>query len=300
MEDEFDVQVGKYVDVMSDFGFKRTFGEPGSEPVLRAFLNALFEGEWVVDRIVYDNTEKTESFKEQRGLRYDVYCHSVKPGDPDKAEHRFIIEMQRRHQEWFNKRAIFYLASAYTGQVKRGSTYDDDEVVPVIGIFLMDFLFDESDDRERLIQRVGLADYETHRPFSDQINAYFIKLPNLSDRIEDYESEKELWLYYIKNLKTMSSIPHRDKFDGFSALERRVRFAALSEAEQLDYMRALKAESDYDRTIRSGFNMGRKEGKVEGIKESAQKIARNLKNMGMALTDIMSATGLSQSEIAAL
>ena len=46
-----------------------------------------------------------------------------------------------------------------------------------------------------------------------------------------------------------------------------------------------------------GLKEGRAEGLKEGLKESTRHIALNLKRMGIPLSDIVKATGLSESQI---
>ena len=46
-----------------------------------------------------------------------------------------------------------------------------------------------------------------------------------------------------------------------------------------------------------GRKEGNEEGRVEGEKRKAIAIARNLKSMGMSISDISKATGLSEEEI---
>ena len=45
--------MGTYINPFTDFGFKRLFGQEDSKVILIGFLNALFEGEFVVVDLVY-------------------------------------------------------------------------------------------------------------------------------------------------------------------------------------------------------------------------------------------------------
>lgn len=57
----------KYIDLLTDFGFKRVFGD---KELLRAFLNALFEKEGkVIKSVRYINKEMT-LLTRQTGLSY--------------------------------------------------------------------------------------------------------------------------------------------------------------------------------------------------------------------------------------
>lgn len=49
--------LGTFVDLMTDFGFRKIFGQASNRKYLIDFLNALFDGELIVDDIEYDNPE---------------------------------------------------------------------------------------------------------------------------------------------------------------------------------------------------------------------------------------------------
>ena len=49
--------VEKYINPLTDFGFKRIFGTEFNKELLISFLNALFEGEQEVEDVNYLNSE---------------------------------------------------------------------------------------------------------------------------------------------------------------------------------------------------------------------------------------------------
>ena len=57
MEDITDVSLPKYINPYTDFGLKKLFGTPMNKDLLISFLNALFEGEEVIDDLTYLNGE---------------------------------------------------------------------------------------------------------------------------------------------------------------------------------------------------------------------------------------------------
>lgn len=81
--------------------------------------------------------------------------------------------------------------------------------------------------------------------------------------------------------------------------------AGFSHEQRMAYEASLKNMRDYANTISAaeekGLNKGReegiKEGREEGRIEAAKKIARKLKSMGLPTEEIISATGLTESEL---
>ena len=59
-------------------------------------------------------------------------------------------------------------------------------------------------------------------------------------------------------------------------------------------------KNSIDTARKEGRVEGRLEGRVEGRVEEKIAIARNLKSMGMSISDISKATGLQEEEIKAL
>ena len=70
----------------------------------------------------------------------------------------------------------------------------------------------------------------------------------------------------------------------------------MTRAERLQYDEALKKYRD---TI-SVFEGVRLEGRMKGRVEEQIAIARNLKSMGMSISDISRATGLQEEEIVSI
>ena len=69
--------------------------------------------------------------------------------------------------------------------------------------------------------------------------------------------------------------------------------AKFTPVELKEYEDSLKAYRD----IKNSIDTARKEGRVEGRLEEKIAIARNLKSMGMSISDISKATGLSEEGI---
>ena len=84
--------------------------------------------------------------------------------------------------------------------------------------------------------------------------------------------------------------------------------AKFTPVELKEYEDSLKTYRDLKNSLDTaeekgrveGREEGRVEGRVEGEKRKAIAIARNLKSMGMSISDISKATGLQEEEIKAL
>src|ERR1700719_2439578 len=91
--------IGKYIDPLTDFGFKKIFGSDPNKDLLIAFLNEVFRGRKHIVDLVYNKNEHRSDLKDEGGAIFDLLCTGVN-GD------QFIIEVQRGRQRRFKERAL--------------------------------------------------------------------------------------------------------------------------------------------------------------------------------------------------
>jgi hypothetical protein len=67
--------MGQFIHPFTDFGFKRIFGQESNKRLLIGFLNALFEGEFVIQDLKYRDKEMLGVSPQDRlcHLRYFLY-----------------------------------------------------------------------------------------------------------------------------------------------------------------------------------------------------------------------------------
>ena len=97
----------KYIDPLTDFGFKRLFGSEPDKDIMIEFLNALFEGEKIIADITYSPTEYSGANSKEKRVLFDLTCTG---SDGEK----FIIEMQLTDQEFFKDRILYVEANKFT------------------------------------------------------------------------------------------------------------------------------------------------------------------------------------------
>ena len=76
--------------------------------------------------------------------------------------------------------------------------------------------------------------------------------------------------------------------------------ATFTSEELREYEDSLKTYRDLKNSLDTAEEKGREEGRVEGRVEEKIAIARNLKSMGMSISDISKATGLQEEEIVSI
>ena len=93
----------KYIDLFTDFGFKRVFGDQNDTEALKSLLNDILklDNENKIKTITFKNGELLPNSPEDRKAILDLYC-------TDEKDSNFIVELQRISQEHFQSRALYY------------------------------------------------------------------------------------------------------------------------------------------------------------------------------------------------
>lgn len=245
--------MSKYIDLLTDYGFKRVFG---NKDLLIAFLNALFEPDGkVIKAVTYINKEMTPINKEDRTIFYDVLCKV--DGQED-----IIIEMQHKPQDTFRERSLYYMSRAIDrqGANKKKWKY---KIHPVYGIFITNFHLKEVNLPEQPVSEFVIKNAKTNQVFTNKFRMFFIDLLTFKKTNEDdLETDLERWIYSIKNMGNMNTAPKMASTGVFHRLYSTAEVAALSTRERNLYERSLKNYRDLladKETTKNRINEARKE-----------------------------------------
>ncbi|MCI7017164.1 MAG: Rpn family recombination-promoting nuclease/putative transposase [Prevotella sp.] len=282
--------MAKYINPFTDVGFKRIFGQELSKPLLLDFLNSLFEGEKRIVNLTFLDKEQPALFEEDRSLIYDIYCET------DEGE-KIIVEMQNKSQPFFKNRSIYYVSESIARQGERGSSWNYE----IDSVYLVAFLnFSPLDFKKQFRTDVVLAEKDTKEQFSDKLRMIYLQLPLFTKEADECENQVERWIYLLKNMETLNRLPWAAQSAVFKKLESIADVGGMTRAERLQYDEALKKYRDTISVFEGVRLEGRMEGNAEGRLEEKIAIARNLKSMGMSISDVSKATGLSEEGIKAL
>ena len=228
-----------FVNPFTDFGFKRIFGQEDTKHILIGFLNALFEGEFVVQDLVYRDKEQLSEQKGERGVIFDIFCTTTEG-------YHFILEMQNKNQAHFEERALYYVARSIVGQGRKGADWAY-EYDAVIGIFFMNFVHEVLLDKFR--SDFGIRNLKSGKPqelqvLTDKLRMVFLQMPQFTKTIEECETKLDKWTYIIKNMETLNEMPWREQEELFDEISKVASVAALSEEERNRYEDALRNYRD--------------------------------------------------------
>jgi len=283
----------KYINPLMDWSFKYLFGRESVKDILIGFLNAVMQGEYTIQDVKYLNNEHPRQQDEGKTIIYDLLCQT------DKDEY-VIVEMQNREQCNFADRALYYTSRAIAEQGIKGEW--DYQLKAVYGIFFMNFELIHEDGKNPNQSRteVALVDIETGKVFNRKMKQIFIELPRFNKTEEECESSYDRWIYILKNMETMQTMPFVNREAVFARLDTVASMAQMSKTDRVEYDAELKTYRDLFNKIDFAEQKGLKDGIVRGIAQGiAQGILQSAKLMlqsGMSREQVIKILGLSQDQ----
>jgi predicted transposase/invertase (TIGR01784 family) len=259
---------GRYINPLTDFGFKRIFGTETNKDLLIDFLNAVLNIKSKIVSLTYGNVEHKGRIKTERGVCFDLYCIT------GKGE-RIIIEMQNIAQPNFKDRVLYDVTFPIQKQGEKGKikTVKDKKgkswnfkLKPVYSVNVLNFAFKENKDNKQYddhyIHHVQLMDVKTNTVFYKKLIFVFIEMPDFNKPLNELRSKYDKWIYLLKYIADMKNIPDKMK-------KNRI-FTKFCEQAELANM--TEEERDlYDESLKIYRNMYTIENIIEDSKKAANK-----------------------------
>jgi predicted transposase/invertase (TIGR01784 family) len=120
-----------------------------------------------------------------------------------------------------------------------------------------------------------------------------IKVSKFGNKVKNKLDE---WIYFLKN----SEVREDFTAQGLAQAKEKLDEIKMSETERKAYQRYLKSLRDIasqQHTLMVDAQEWMKKGEEVGMEKKGIEIARNLKQIGLAISDIAKVTGLSEEEI---
>ncbi len=306
-----------FVNPFTDFGFKKIFGgdpapsggvlgsrQEASKPHLIDFLNTLLPAFAQIADLTFKNPEKLPKGENDRKAIYDIYCEGM-------TGEFFIVELQKLKQNFFKDRTLFYATFPIQEQAQKGDW--DYKLEPVYCIGVLGFTFDDDQaNAKEVVHSVKLKD-QNNAVFYDKLTFIYLEIPNFNKSLEQLETRLDKWLYFIKNLGDLQSIPELLRDQVFTSAFETAKLSNLKPREKVSYQQSLKILRDNYATLKTAMQEARAEGLAEGEARGREagltegetrgqlkaklEIAKNLKAAGLPTEQIQSATGLSLEEL---
>jgi len=274
------------MDIRYDPVFKAVFTKetPESRIALSDLISALI-GRTVTVEAIIANEPPIDDIR-QRYLRFDVACKTGK-GEPVNVEMSFNPDADEP------VRFEYYAARLFTGQDIHGKTKDYNDLKETYQIailakgrffpdenFAHNFLYYDPDNRVSLGGRTRIITVE------------LVKTGPVVDKPIEEMTNAEKWAVFFQYLtdedKRGKIIEIINREEGIAMALETLANVTQDEVEYARMTTLLKSELDYQ----SRMVGARRKGLAEGRNEASLEIARNLKGMGLPISQIAEGTGI--------
>lgn len=283
----------RYVNIFTDFGFKKLFGTEVNKDIMIDFLNVILKGKETIKDLKYKSVEFMGGSVIDRRAIFDLYCEN------ENGE-KFIVEIQKAKQRFFKDRALFYSTFPIQEQAQRGEW--NFELKSVYTIAILDFVFDDDVDYpDKVLFEVKLTEQETKHVFYDKLTFLYLAMPNFRKNEDELSTKFDKWLYAIKNLPNLSERPIALQEKIFRKFFELAEISKFTREENLAYENSLKVYRDMKNVIDTATEESYQAGKDEGIEigkhEAILQMVRELKKLGLSDEIISRSSGLSIEEL---
>ena len=285
----------RYVDILSNGGFKAFFGDENNKEAVMELLNTLLPEHRQIMDIDYRPTEhQGPVIGHSKEFKYDFMCS-------DASGAKFIVETQRYREKYWFKRCVGYASRAYDRQNKTGFDYD---VPPVYLIGLMGVDIDHPDReywKDRYISEYTFREKECHDLLDETIVIIFAELTRFHKTEDECVTLEDKLLYLLKNSGKMERPPKwaddkpcKDLLDAFA-------IGGFSKVKREQYDKDMYDEKRRNGELAAaredGIAEGLAQGHAEGREEANMEVARKMLAAGILVEQIAQFTGLDKESI---
>lgn len=271
--------MSKFLNPYTDFGFKKLFGEEENKDLLIDFLNQLLPEHHQIQYLDFRNTEIMGDFVEERKAIFDVFCMSA-------TGERFIVEMQKAKTHFFKDRSLFYVTFPIREQSQKGLW--NFKLTPIYFIAVLDFVYDEAEDKRKFRRDVVLKDQDGD-VFFDKLNFKFLQMPLFHKKETELLTKFDKWCYFLKHLEDMDNIPAILNEPIFKKAFETAELAGMTENERNFYEESLMSYRDMQNALDTAVD--------DAIKERDIQIAENLILEGLGDSIVAKCIGLSIAQV---
>ena len=278
----------RYINPITDFGFKRLFGTESNKDLLIDFLNAIIglkKKERIRD-VTFLPPEQLGTTTKNRNAVFDIYCKT------ERGDH-VIVEMQSEPVQFFKDRSVFYSAFPIRDQAIKGKKWNF-ELKAVYAVGLLNFCFSDGKDDKTYLHRVKLMDIEAQTVFYDKLTFVFAELPKFKKKESELKTQLDKWLYAINHLCELDKPSPALSGKMFDKLFYEAAVASLTTMEANAYFESQKQYLYYINSIdfaemrgehigkHIGIKIGFEQGFEEGRNSERDKIIQAMKEQGFS------------------
>ena len=286
---------GRYVDLTLDAGFKAVFADKSNKALLIGLLNVLLPPEARVEDILeYLDRETGPDFFNGKSTRMDLVCR----GEDSRT---FIVEMQRRPENAFFERCVYYGAGVYHTRLLRKETYED-ELRPVYIVGILNYSLPHEDeslwDTDNMVSCYRFTEDRTGEIAPDTILCIFAELGRFTKSAAECRNDRDALFWLFRHSGVMEALPEELKHSSLAEdVTEACEVAGFSAEKRILYEEDMVTELDLVLQYDYAREQGEARGRAEGKAEEKSAIARRMLKAGLPMDVIVECSGLSEDEV---
>lgn len=179
----------RFISILSDYGFKVTFGNESDTRFLRKALQALIQSPVAIAKVEFIESEIPGLTKDSRSGVYDIAC-------VDERGNQFIVEMQLSKYPDFIQRMKFYSFYRLNTLIRKGKyRFEGLPKIYCIGILAVN-IFPHITD----YHNVAALKNEKGELIDDQTTFITVELAKFKKRLANVQTDLDKLIYTMKTL----------------------------------------------------------------------------------------------------
>lgn len=189
-----------FIPIISDYGFKATFGNETNTLFLRRALQALIKSEVPIKEVKFDKNTFEGITQDGRSGIFDLAC-------TDENDNHFIVEMQYGDAPYFVQRMKFYALHKFNAMVKRGKF----DYATLTKIYCVAILANDILPYPQFHTVANLRD-EQDELIDDQMTFITVELDKFAIQEPDCQTDLQKLIYTMKTIHTVTQPTQFPKF----------------------------------------------------------------------------------------
>ena len=180
---------GRFISILSDYGFKATFGNEADTTFLKKALQVLLNSHVPIKFIEFAKNDISAITIDSRSGIYDIAC-------VDESDNHFIVEMQLSEYPEFIQRMKFYALHRFNTLVKKGEyKFENLPKIYCIGILAKNIFLQIAD-----YHNIAILRNAKNEIVDDQMTFITVELSKFKKQENEVNTDLEKLIYTMQNL----------------------------------------------------------------------------------------------------
>jgi len=278
-------KTNKFISILSDYGFKATFGDESETLFLRKALEALIESKVPIKEVKFLRNEFEGITEDSRGGLYDLICE-------DENGNSFIVEMQLGYYKNYIHRSKFYAFQRFNTLVERGKYRFEG----LTKIYCIGFLANNIYPKSELYYHFGTLKNQIGENIDNQITHIIVEISKFDKKESDIQNNLDKLIFVMKNLENIqdsNQLPHFLSEDWIDQAIKKLDRSKMTPEQRMHFEMSLAKQASIMEMLKEEIKEEKRKERENANKETAKK----MKDKGIDISLISEITDLSIEEI---